>query len=52
MIDHGIQLYLKEVILHIKEYGDELDELSELPVLNNRDYRAAERLSAIKHKAH
>ncbi len=44
MIDHGIQLYLKEVIIHIQEYGTELDELSELSVLNNRDYRAAERL--------
>ncbi len=44
MIDHGIQLYLKEVIIHIEEYGAELDELSELSALNNRDYRAAERL--------
>ena len=44
MIDHGIQLYLKEVISHINEYGKELDELSQLPALNNRDYRAAERL--------
>lgn len=44
MADHGLQLYLKEVISHINEYECELDELSQLAVLNNRDYRAAERL--------
>ena len=44
MADHGLQLYLKEVISHINEYECELDELSQLTVLNNRDYRAAERL--------
>jgi len=42
--DHGLQLYLKEVIFHINEYECELVELSQLAVLNNRDYRAAERL--------
>ena len=44
MADHGLQLYLKEVIKHINEYVCELEELSQLTVLNNRDYRAAERL--------
>lgn len=44
MIEHGLQLYLKEVIFHINEYKFELDELSQLTNLNNRDYRAAERL--------
>lgn len=44
MEDHGLQLYLNEVIIHIKEYELELDEISELKVLSNRDYRAAERL--------
>jgi uncharacterized protein YutE (UPF0331/DUF86 family) len=44
MVEHGLQLYLKEVIIHINEYGLELDELSQLTTLNNRDYRAAERL--------
>jgi uncharacterized protein YutE (UPF0331/DUF86 family) len=44
VVEQGIQLYLKEVIIHIKEYESELDELSELASLNNRDYRAAERL--------
>jgi len=44
VVDHGLQLYLKEVIIHIKEYELELDELSQLTALNNRDYRAAERL--------
>jgi len=44
MVEHGLQLYLKEVIIHINEYELELNELKQLTVLNNRDYRAAERL--------
>jgi len=44
MVDHGLKLYLKDVRIHITEYELELKELSELSVLNNRDYRAAERL--------
>lgn len=44
VVDQGLQLYLKEVFIHIKEYELELNELSELIGLNNRDYRAAERL--------
>ena len=44
MADQGLQLYLKEVTSHINEYECELDELSQLTALNNRDYRAAERL--------
>jgi hypothetical protein len=46
--DHGLHLYLKEVISHINEYEYEyeceLDELTQLITLNSRDYRAAERL--------
>jgi len=44
VVEHGLKLYLKEVIIHINEYKFELNELSQLIVLNNRDYRAAERL--------
>ena len=44
MVEHGLQLYLKEVIIHINEYELELNELKQLNVLNKRDYRAAERL--------
>ena len=44
MVEHGLQLYLKEVVIHINEYELELNELKQLNVLNNRDYRAAERL--------
>jgi len=44
MIDHGLKLYLTEVTFHVDEYSLELKELSELPTINNRDYRAAERL--------
>lgn len=44
MIEHGLQLYLKEVTFHLNEYKLELDEISQLSTLNNRDYRAAERL--------
>jgi len=44
MVDQGLQLYLKEVILHLNEYTLELNELSEVDVLNSRDYRATERL--------
>ncbi|PCJ50977.1 MAG: hypothetical protein COA74_00480 [Gammaproteobacteria bacterium] len=43
-IDQGLKLYLKEVTLHINEYSSELEELSQLTQLSNRDYRAAERL--------
>ncbi|TYK65335.1 type VII toxin-antitoxin system HepT family RNase toxin [Colwellia echini] len=44
MVDQGLKLYLKEVRIHINEYELELKELSELNVLNSRDYRASERL--------
>ncbi|WP_159818000.1 type VII toxin-antitoxin system HepT family RNase toxin [Colwellia sp. 20A7] len=44
MVDQGLTLYIKEVKSHITEYDLELKELSELTKLNNRDYRAAERL--------
>lgn len=44
MIEHGLTLYLKEVMVHVNEYEIELYELSQLTILNNRDYRAAERL--------
>lgn len=44
MVEHGLQLYLKEVIIHINEYELELNELKQLNALNKRDYRAAERL--------
>ena len=44
MVEHGLKLYLKEVIIHINEYELELNEISQLTVVNNRDYRAAERL--------
>ena len=46
-VEQGLQLYLNEVLLHVREYKAELDELSELSklnTLNTRDYRAAERL--------
>ena len=46
-VEQGLQLYLNEVLLHVREYKTELDELSELSklnTLNTRDYRAAERL--------
>mgnify|MGYP000367811643 CR=1 FL=1 len=41
MVDQGVKLYLKEVMLHINEYKLELDELSQVTTLNNRDHRAA-----------
>ena len=44
MVDHGLKLYLKEVVIHINEYEFELNELSQLTTLNTRDYRATERL--------
>lgn len=44
MTDTGIALYIREVTRHIDEYMQELDELSQVDQLNNRDYRAAERL--------
>jgi len=47
MVDQGLQLYLKELVIHINEYEAELNELNELTQLsplNNRDYRAGERL--------
>ena len=44
MTDTGISLYISEVTRHIDEYMQELDELSQIDQLNNRDYRAAERL--------
>ncbi|PCI61282.1 MAG: hypothetical protein COB35_06790 [Gammaproteobacteria bacterium] len=44
MVDHGLQLYLKEVVIHINDYEVELNELTQLSTLNNRDYRAGERL--------
>ena len=44
MIDTGIALYISEVTRHIDEYMQELNELSQIDQLNNRDYRAAERL--------
>ena len=43
-IDQGLALYLKEVNLHINEYAEELEELTQLMPLNSRDYRATERL--------
>jgi uncharacterized protein YutE (UPF0331/DUF86 family) len=44
MVDQGLQLYLKEVVFHLNEYEFELHELSQVVILNNRDYRATERL--------
>ena len=44
MTDTGISLYISEVTRHIDEYMLELNELSQIEQLNNRDYRAAERL--------
>jgi hypothetical protein len=44
MADHGLQFYLKEVISHINEYKCELDELTQLTTLNNRDHGAYEPL--------
>jgi uncharacterized protein YutE (UPF0331/DUF86 family) len=44
MVDKGLQLYLKEVVFHLNEYEFELHELSQVVILNNRDYRATERL--------
>ncbi len=44
VLDNGLKLYLKEVVIHINEYESELNELSQLTTLNTRDYRAAERL--------
>jgi len=44
MVDQGLKLYLKEVIFHLHEYELELNELSQVDILNSRDYRATERL--------
>lgn len=44
MVDQGLQLYLKEVVFHLNEYEFELHELSQVVILNSRDYRATERL--------
>jgi len=44
MVDQGLQLYLKEVVFHLDEYVIELNELSQVDILNSRDYRATERL--------
>jgi uncharacterized protein YutE (UPF0331/DUF86 family) len=44
MVDQGLQLYLKEVVFHLNEYEFELYELSQVVILNSRDYRATERL--------
>ena len=44
MVDQGLKLYLKEVVFHINEYKLELDDLSQVTTLNNRDHRAAVRL--------
>jgi len=44
MVDQGLQLYLKEVVSHLNEYELELNELSQIDILNSRDNRATERL--------
>jgi uncharacterized protein YutE (UPF0331/DUF86 family) len=47
MVDKGLQAYLNEIEFHLKDYHQQLDELHADLMdhqLNQRDYRAAERL--------